>query len=335
MDFAKIRPRGGTKAQWEKTNPVLAKREIGVQWETTIGVGEVVIKIGDGVTDWINLPEAVKSDITKKIIAALAVVPDDDPDLVDGDSLDTLFGKIAKKFKYLKDNKLDKSARYDGTDSTSTELVPTANALRGVNAKADKNASDITTLSNNLSNAGIPTVKKTTDLYAIKKSGFYYYDAGATNAPMSSRGGMIVANYLSDSWISLTVVPYALSKIYTNTKYNNTWVGWAESATKNDLLISASGTGPTDWTALETVENMPFKIWNVTKASTSKGAPAGCYDYGTLIALVATSATGDRWRNTLIYLPDNNNNVGNKVYVRSGISTKWLAISGTDVNSVS
>lgn len=152
MDFAKIRPRGGTKAQWEKANPVLAKREIGVQWETTIGVGEVVIKIGDGVTDWINLPEAVKSDITKKIIATLAVVPDDDPDLADGDSLDTLFGKIAKKFKYLKDNKLDKSARYDGTDSTSTELVPTANALRGVNAKADKNASDITTLNNNLSN---------------------------------------------------------------------------------------------------------------------------------------------------------------------------------------
>ena len=155
MDFAKIRPRGGTKAQWEKSNPVLTKREIGVQWETAIGVGEVVIKFGDGVTNWINLPEAVKSDITKKIIAALAVVPDDDPDLVGGDSLDTLFGKIAKKFKYLKDNKLDKSARYDGTDSTSTELVPTANALRGVNAKADKNASDIITLNNNLSNGSV------------------------------------------------------------------------------------------------------------------------------------------------------------------------------------
>ena len=95
--------------------------------------------------------------------------------------------------------------------------------------------SDLNTTNNNLSNAGIPTVKKITDLYAIKKSGFYYYDAGATNAPMSSRGGMIVANYLSDSWISLTVVPYASSKIYTNTKYNNTWVGWAESATKDDL----------------------------------------------------------------------------------------------------
>lgn len=86
-----------------------------------------------------------------------------------------------------------------------------------------------------MSNSGIPIVKKITDLYSIKTSGFYYYDAGAMNAPLSSRGGMIIANYLSDSWISLIVVPYASSKIYTNTKYNNTWVGWAESATKDDL----------------------------------------------------------------------------------------------------
>lgn len=107
------------------------------------------------------------------------------------------------------------------------------NPLDATQGKALKELIDTT--NNNLSNAGIPTVKKITDLYAIKKSGFYYYDAGATNAPMSSRGGMIVANYLSDSWISLTVVPYASSKIYTNTKYNNTWVGWAESATKDDL----------------------------------------------------------------------------------------------------
>ena len=108
--------------------------------------------------------------------------------------------------------------------------------LSAAQGKALKDLIDTT--NNNLSNAGIPTVKKITDLYAIKKSGFYYYDAGATNAPMSSRVGMIVANYLSDSWISLTVVPYASSKIYTNTKYNNTWVGWAESATKDDLTKS-------------------------------------------------------------------------------------------------
>ena len=97
--------------------------------------------------------------------------------------------------------------------------------------------SDLNTTNNNLSNAGIPTVKKITDLYAIKKSGFYCYDAGASNAPMSSRGGMVIANYLSDAWISLNVVPYALSKIYTNSKYNSTWTGWSELASKNDFVI--------------------------------------------------------------------------------------------------
>ena len=107
-----------------------------------------------------------------------------------------------------------------------------------------------------MSNSGIPIVKKITDLYSIKASGFYYYDAGATNAPMSSRGGMIVANYSSDSWISLNVVPYASSKIYTNTKYNNTWVGWAESATKDDLPQS----GRTPLIDCESIAITEFKV---------------------------------------------------------------------------
>lgn len=154
MDFAKIRPRGGTKAQWETANPVLGKREMGVQWESEIGVGKVVIKFGNGVTAWNNLDTAVEveNDLVNKIISSIVTVSDEYPILNDGDSLSALVGKIKKYIQDLKDKKLDKSARYDGTDSTSTELVPTANALRGVNAKADKNASDITTLNNNLSN---------------------------------------------------------------------------------------------------------------------------------------------------------------------------------------
>ena len=154
MDFAKFRPRGGTKAQWETANPVLGKREMGIQWESEIGVGKVVIKFGNGVTAWNNLDTAVEveNDLVNKIISSIVTVSDEYPILNDGDSLSTLVGKIKKYIQDLKDKKLDKSARYDGTDSTSTELVPTANALRGVNAKADKNASDITTLSNNLSN---------------------------------------------------------------------------------------------------------------------------------------------------------------------------------------
>lgn len=117
-------------------------------------------------------------------------------------------------------------------------LNSAVDVIKDLQSQVTKNSGAISDVNNNLSNSGIPIVKKITDLYSIKASGFYYYDAGATNAPMSSRGGMIVANYLSDSWISLNVVPYASSKIYTNTKYNNTWVGWTESATKDDLTKS-------------------------------------------------------------------------------------------------
>lgn len=172
---------------------------------------------------------------------------------------------------------------------------------------------------------GMHTVRFPGDGYTGADTPNSYYRYSSATIIVRSKGKIV------------TVLLYGISTkapLAVNSYDGGKWNGWDQYVTKNDLLISASSTGPTDWTALETVENMPFKIWNVTKASTSKGAPAGCYDYGTLIALVAT-ATGDRWRNTLIYLPDNNNNVGNKVYVRSGISTKWLAISGTDVNSVS
>lgn len=172
---------------------------------------------------------------------------------------------------------------------------------------------------------GMHTVRFPGDGYTGADTPNSYYRYSSATIIVRSKGKIV------------TVLLYGISTkapLAVNSYDGGKWNGWDQYVTKNDLLISASGTGPTDWTALETVENMPFKIWNVTKASTSKGAPAGCYDYGTLIALVA-NATGDRWRNTLIYLPDNNNNVGNKVYVRSGISTKWLAISGTDVNSVS
>ena len=251
MDFAKIRPRGGTKAQWEKANPVLAKREMGVQWETTIGVGEVIIKIGDGVNNWINLQEAVKSDITKKIIAALAVVPDDDPDLADGDSLDTLFGKIAKKFKYLKDNKLDKSALYDGTDSTSTKLAPTANALRGVNAKADKNASDITTLNNNLSNSlqYVHTAKNPFDFNDVNTpAGFHRVNDSDSfkNPPLEIQnnaninyGNIFVckSNENSDT-LSMTFYPYDQNTIFIKTANFTSWEGkgWTQLVSKSDSL---------------------------------------------------------------------------------------------------
>lgn len=169
--------------------------------------------------------------------------------IIAGEAIKSVLGKVSKAIATtmsLDENALLKNM-ISGIDVNDSNKVPSSAYIHtlveriGMGTELVSGLGDLTTglntINNNLSNAGIPTVKKITDLYAIKKSGFYCYDAGASNAPMSSRGGMIVANYLSDSWISLTVVPYALSKIYTNTKYNNMWVGWAESATKDDLPI--------------------------------------------------------------------------------------------------
>lgn len=45
-----IQPRGGTAAQWNSANPVLAAREIAVETDT------LQIKIGNGSSNWVSLP---------------------------------------------------------------------------------------------------------------------------------------------------------------------------------------------------------------------------------------------------------------------------------------
>ena len=176
MAFSKIRIRGDVKANWENANPILAEREWGVEWETTIGVGEVNVKIGTGTTAWNDLDYAQVKNITKKIVSSIAAVSAEYPSLDDGDSLDTLFGKIKKYIQDLKDKKLDKSAKYDGVDSTSTDLYATANAVRQVNVKADKNATDITTLNNNLSKKFTIKSIRNQSLDIITETGWYSGD---------------------------------------------------------------------------------------------------------------------------------------------------------------
>ena len=45
-----IQLRGGTEAEWFDANPVLAAREVGVTADTHR------LKVGDGVTEWNDLP---------------------------------------------------------------------------------------------------------------------------------------------------------------------------------------------------------------------------------------------------------------------------------------
>lgn len=63
MSFYKIRPRSGTLAQWEYSNPILGEREIGyVVPDNGVGTGEIKMKMGDGVTHWNDLPYATNFD---------------------------------------------------------------------------------------------------------------------------------------------------------------------------------------------------------------------------------------------------------------------------------
>ena len=46
MALTFFRPRGDVKANWEAANPILKEREMAIEWETTIGVGQPRIKFG-------------------------------------------------------------------------------------------------------------------------------------------------------------------------------------------------------------------------------------------------------------------------------------------------
>lgn len=66
MAFYKIRPKSGTKNQWETANPVLGEREIGYEYPNEgLGKGLVKMKMGDGVTAWNDLPYAVADSFSK------------------------------------------------------------------------------------------------------------------------------------------------------------------------------------------------------------------------------------------------------------------------------
>lgn len=59
MSYAKIRPRRGTKTEWNMINPVLMEGELGIECpDTGVGTGLSKFKIGDGFKKWADLPYA-------------------------------------------------------------------------------------------------------------------------------------------------------------------------------------------------------------------------------------------------------------------------------------
>lgn len=59
MSYTKIMPRGGTKYEWETMNPVLAEREMAVEYpDSGVGTGLCRFKFGDGFKTYRELPYA-------------------------------------------------------------------------------------------------------------------------------------------------------------------------------------------------------------------------------------------------------------------------------------
>lgn len=57
--YAKIRPRRSTATSWSMINPILQEGELGIEVpDSGVGTGLSKFKIGDGVTQWNDLPYA-------------------------------------------------------------------------------------------------------------------------------------------------------------------------------------------------------------------------------------------------------------------------------------
>lgn len=181
MAFAKIYPRGDIKSNWEFKNPILGRKEMGIEWEKEIGKGSANIKFGDGVTGWNSLSYGVKNDVANMIIKEFVASLEENPTLTPGDTVGVMAGKLNKQQEYintqtgmerlpellkalgsiphedfvgvmtlLNDIKLNKSSIYDGVDSTSAALVASSNSVRIVNEKTENNKNDISALNRDI-----------------------------------------------------------------------------------------------------------------------------------------------------------------------------------------
>ena len=181
MDTIKLKR--ATKSIANASTKVLEKDEVLVVTpDSGSGKGKCQLKFGDGVTAAKSLPIAIDGENADEMkVSTIPTVSDENPVLSAGETVKVLFGKIKKKFTYLENlvgnvksvtnlfgstdaktvaqglqilvnTKLSKTDKYDGVDSTSTELWATANAVRKVNEKSDNNSTSIRELNSNLEN---------------------------------------------------------------------------------------------------------------------------------------------------------------------------------------
>ena len=266
-----------TKSNWTSNNPVLGKDEMGIEWETTVGVGEFNIKVGDGTTAWNDLAYGLTSDITNKAIKTITEYSGDDenPALADGDTLSVAAGKLNEQQTFLKNTlgyerlatmaetlgglsnedfmgvmeklnsiKFNKTDVYNGTDSTSTSLAASANALKTVKDLTDTNTTAISQLNSDL-NSLIPGADILEDFHFIPDSKsttlVYKFGSSTEHSPyddgLTTMGAGTAIYYFTATGTLGTIYAFAAGdqKAFLK-KYNNgTWSNWVALVSNADL----------------------------------------------------------------------------------------------------
>lgn len=161
------------KKDMDTLNLVLNKGKIGIGWIDTLDSGACVVRIGDGKTNWKNLPDFstnqvtyTDTELTQLGTTAISTGIISNLYPAHGDTLNDLAGKdfgfkaalvqnlgisrlgaLAEKLaglsnkdfvgilEWINDKKFDKSSVYNGLDSTSTTLALSANQGKNLSTK--------------------------------------------------------------------------------------------------------------------------------------------------------------------------------------------------------
>ena len=238
MDIIKLKR--ATKSVANTSTKVLEKDEVLVITpDSGSGKGKCQLKFGDGVTAIKSLPIAIDGENADEMkVPTITTASDENPVLSAGETIKVFFGKIKKKFTYLENllgnvktvtnlfgsndaktvaqglqnlvnTKFNKSDLYDGTDSTSTSLGATANALRKVNEKTDNNTSSISTLNSNLAAAnakvtlnGVKNINGFTAVYSDRTDRAFQlqYDSGEIASIALNNPGIWYDFYDGQNW---------------------------------------------------------------------------------------------------------------------------------------
>lgn len=221
-----IKPKRATKSVADKSDKVLEKDELLlISPNTGSGTGRYGVKIGDGATATKDLPYAIDGEkADEMIVSEFTKESNENPVLSPGDKIKTLCGKLLKKFTYIETllgKKVNTSDIYDGTDSSSTTKVATANSVRQVNEKADNNTNQINQLNSNFSFVA-------NDLNQVPSEVKFFKFANAKNAPELTAGIGIQLYYDGNFRLQIVTVYGSRNSLWIRQTSNGEFLAWTK-----------------------------------------------------------------------------------------------------------